>query len=323
MTSYKDARALVLGASGFIGRWVAHELHASGCEVHVLARDAEHTNMVARTIGFRGRVTECDLRDLDRVAASIQQLRPDIIFNLAGYGVGHAERDPALAERINSDLVATIAQAVTFAPRAGWRGQRIVHVGSAAEYGTNEGDLAEDSIEQPVTLYGQTKLRGTRALTGICRAHHIPGITARLFTVYGPWERPERLLPTLVRAANGHEPIPLTHGFQRRDFIYVKEAAEALLRLGVTQAPRGAIVNVVSGRLQSVREFVETAALVLGIADDRLRFGELPEREHEMWHAPVSNTLLRALTGWSPRITISDGISRTYAYSAAQYAVSA
>src|SRR5205085_11129237 len=128
------------------------------------------------------------------------------------------------------------------------------------EYGVAQGDLSESTDAAPTTLYGRSKLAGTRALTDRCRALGLNGLTARLFTVYGPEEQPGRLLPTLCTAAATQEPIELSDGRQRRDFTYIEDVVEGLLRLGVAAPNPGSVVNMATGRLTSVRSFVQTTA---------------------------------------------------------------
>jgi nucleoside-diphosphate-sugar epimerase len=134
---------------------------------------------------------------------------------------------------------------------------------------------------------------------------------ARLFTVYGPREHPGRLLPTLLRAARGDGPILLTAGAQRRDFTWVGDVVEGMLRLGVTREREPSVVNLATGELTSVREFVERAARVLGIAPERLHFGAQPTRAEEMVHDAVAIERLVARTAWRPATTIEAGVGLT------------
>jgi UDP-glucuronate decarboxylase len=100
-------------------------------------------------------------------------------------------------------------------------------------------------------------------------------------------------------------------GAQRRDFTYVEDAVEGLLRLGLCAAETAQIVNLATGRLTSVRDFVLAAASVLSIEPSRLRFGELPSRADEMEHDEVAIARLRGLVDWTPRTSIRDGVRRT------------
>jgi nucleoside-diphosphate-sugar epimerase len=192
-----------------------------------------------------------------------------------------------------------------------WPGQRIIHVGSALEYGNAGGDLRENSHCDPTTIYGRSKLAGTQSLSRSCKELGISGVTARLFTVYGPGEEGSRLLPTLIASIAEDQPIELTDGLHTRDFTYVEDVAEALLRLGLAGAVPGEVVNVATGKLTRVREFVSTAASILGLPERRLAFGALPTRPEEMKHEAVNIQRLKELTGWAPPTGIGEGVRKT------------
>jgi nucleoside-diphosphate-sugar epimerase len=139
-------------------------------------------------------------------------------------------------------------------------------------------------------------------------------MTARLFTVYGPGEHAGRLLPSILAAHRSGESLPLTEGLQQRDFTYVEDVAEGLLRLGLASVESGEAINLATGHLTTVRQFVESAAGVLGMPADRLLFGSVPVRAEEMAHDPVSIRRLEQRTGWRPPTGIRDGIGRAVAF---------
>jgi UDP-glucose 4-epimerase len=283
---YAGKPVVVLGATGFIGRWVARKLQQSGAELHCLARNQ----------------IDLSVPNVAEVLTEIfQRLRPVVIFNLVGYGVDPRERDPSLYEALNARLPHAIMEA------AGEH-QNVVHTGSALEYGSIAGDLEESGPVNPPNIYGRSKLAGTLAVAG---ANNKRGITARLFTVYGPGEHSGRLLPSLIDAARTGIPLDLTAGNQQRDFTYVEDVAESLLKLGAVGPIPGRTVNVATGRLTSVRAFAETAARILAIPKKNLRFGAIPARAEEMSHNPVSIERLRQATGAVPSTDIEDGIRRT------------
>ena len=186
-----------------------------------------------------------------------------------------------------------------------------MHTGSALEYGICSGDLSETTEAKPTTLYGRSKLAGTLALQHSSAKHGISSITARLFTVYGPGERAGRLLPSLLEIARNGGVLELTSGLQQRDFTYLEDVVEGLLRLGTIRTPPGEIVNLATGQLTSVRGFAETAARVLGIPPEKLHFGAIPVREEEMAHRPVATGKLQKMIHWVPTTTIAQGIQNT------------
>lgn len=316
---YRGARVLVLGASGFIGRWVARALAESGACLTLAVRNAAEAGPVLRRWGVQADLWEVDLESDEALRRLCHSVAPSIAFNLAGYGVDPRERDEALAVALNVRLVERLARRLGERPASSWPGQRLVHAGSALEYGDLPGVLDEAAAARPTTLYGRSKLAGTRALARVGRATGVKALTARLFMVYGPGEHPGRLLPLLTRAAHDDTDIPLTSGEQRRDFTYVEDVAVGLLRLGLIPASVSLTVNLATGRLTRVRDVVELAARELGIREDRLKFGLLPTRPEEMSRVTgVSTDRLRELTGWVPATSPATGIRRAVTWGRVQ-----
>jgi len=303
--NYWRVRAVVLGASGFIGRWVARKLEETGAETYLVVRQT------ASAADGQGAVFQADLAQPEAVADIFKRVRPAIVFNLAGYGVDPSERDADASEKINARLPLTICREAARWKDGGWPGQHVIHVGSALEYGEVSGDLREDGPAHPTTVYGQTKLQGTLHIAKCAKTLGLRAITARLFTVYGPGEHRGRLLPSLMEAAHARKPIDLTAGTQLRDFTYVEDAADGLLRLGLAEAKAGEVVNLATGRLTTVRLFAETAARVLEMPMENLKFGAIPTRAEEMRHDPVAVERFREITGTVPATGIEEGIRRT------------
>jgi nucleoside-diphosphate-sugar epimerase len=311
MNQYSGKCVLVVGASGFIGRWVARALTAVGADLHLLVRDANAMQALCAPYAINGHIHTVDLRDTAAIQGVYNAVRPALTFNLAGYGVDRDERDQVTAYQINRDAVVSLANAAAVVADPNWEGLQFVHVGSALEYGIIGGDLSEISTPKPTTLYGLSKLAGTTALTTICHRQQLRGVTARLFTVYGPGEHSGRLLPSLLALKHEMTPLPLSEGMQKRDFTYVNDVAMALLRLGLCQTTSETVFNVATGKLTTVRQFVQTAAATLNIPDTLLQFGALPTRPEEMVHDPVAITRLRQLLTWVPQTTIGDGVRQT------------
>ena len=309
--AWDRARVLVFGATGFIGTWVARRLGRQGAHVTLAVRNRDAAATLEAELGPRATAVDVDVCDDARVASVLRAVRPHVTFNLAGYGVDHAERDAGAANRVNAEFVGVLCAAVAAHRDRQWMGQALVHAGSQLEYGPIGGDLREDVEPSPTTMYGRSKLAGTRALADRAVAHGLPALTARLFMVYGPGEHHGRLLPTLIEAATSGASVPLTSGTQQTDFVYVEDIADGLLRLACARAEPGAIVNLASGRLTTIRAFAEQAAALLGIPGARLRFGALPQRPETLRYEPVSNAKLRALTGWVPSTNVTEGIRQT------------
>ncbi len=312
LSGYSGVRVALLGASGFIGRWVARALSGQGADLVLIVRDRHSTELLADSCGFHGEIVEMDMSNATAISRLFERIRPAITFNLAGYGVDPSERDERTMQAINVELVETVADAVAFTRNAAWHSQTLVQAGSALEYGSTRGELSEDSPANPVNEYGRSKLAATHALSRRGAETGLRAVTARLFTVYGPGEHRGRLLPSLIEAARNGTSLPLTAGDQQRDFCYVDDVAEGLLRLGLGDAAPGETVNLATGRLTSVRSFALLAARTLSIPAERLEFGAMPTRDDEMWHGRVNVDRFERITGWLPPIGIEEGIRRTW-----------
>ncbi len=292
-----DGPALVLGATGFIGRWVVRELLGRGTPVVGVIRSPRRCRDV---FGGWPTTPEFVTVDLGRAGSGrdvIGDLRPSVVFNLAGYGVDREERDERLAERLNAELVRELADAC--APSGAATGTRLIHAGSALEYGTAGGLLSEQTTPEPTTLYGRTKLAGTLAITDAARKSGLKGVTARLFTVFGDGEHPGRLFPSLVDAAETGAAVSLTDGEQRRDFAWAGDVASLLVDLSAAPFSPGEIVNLATGRMHSVAAFIRACAAQLRLTNEQLHFGALPTRAEEMQHEGVAVERLQELVGYT------------------------
>lgn len=305
------ARAVVLGASGFIGRWVARRLTLEGTALWCTARDPVGAARIFEQYEVTSTLCRLDVLATEDLAHLLREVKPHVVFNLAGYGVDQRERDPDLARAINQETVRTLVDLVPRVRDPAWRGLSLVHTGSALEYGEVGGDLSEESVPNPTTVYGRTKLAGTEILADAERRGAIRAVAARLFTVYGPGEHAGRLLPTLLNAASSTARVALSSGTQRRDFTYVEDVAIGLSRLAAGSGPMPAVMNLATGKLTTVREFIALAASALGIAGDRLGFGDVPQRAEEMQHSAVSVDRLRSALGWVPGTSIPAGVQAT------------
>jgi nucleoside-diphosphate-sugar epimerase len=304
-------RVLVLGASGFIGRWVVRALLERGAQV--LAQVREPRRLSAWHAGG-AEVLVADLAATKSGTELLERAAPELVFNLLGFGVAKDERDPLLHQRLNALLVLELL----FALRKGgsWSGPRLVHVGSALEYGDAR-TLDEEATPRPREPYGRAKSVATAAIADM-RAE-VASVVVRPFTVYGPGERPGRLVPTLMAARHAAGRIPLSSGHQKRDFVYVEDVARALVELSELPAETlqsgrypfdAPCLNLASGALTPVREFVLALADEFGIARERLGFGDLPPLLEEMHHPPVPVERLQAALGWRPSSDPRAGLRR-------------
>jgi len=157
-------------------------------------------------------------------------------------------------------------------------GARVVNAGSSSEYGQQDHAPSESERVEPNSLYAITKVAATQLCRLAAATYGQCAITLRFYSIYGPWEEPGRLMPTLVqRALTGHLP-PLVDPDIARDFVWVQDACEAFLAAaGADLQDPGAVLNVASGTQTTLRTLVDLARGMFKIEAEPA-WGTMPQR---------------------------------------------
>ena len=304
MSAASSRRTLVTGAGGFVGANLVRRLLADGHEVVAVTRPGSSE---WRLEGVRSDVRELslDLRDTEAAARAIDSSRPEWVFHLAAHGAYSWQDDPA--QIMETNVVATVA--LVDACRAVGC-ESFVNAGTSSEYGFKDHPPAEDEVLEPNSAYAVGKVAATLYCRHVARSGGLKASTARLYSVYGPYEEPRRLVPTLIVHGMRGELPPLVGPDVARDFVAADDAVEALLLVALHEGEPGAIFNVGSGTQTSIRELVDVARRTLSI-DAEPEWGSAPERSWDTstWVADTRRTANEL--GWRPRLGIEDGFART------------
>jgi nucleoside-diphosphate-sugar epimerase len=284
-------RILLTGATGFIGREIVRPLWATGAEIHTLGRtDPGVPGVSHHPVDLLG------ASDLDAVRA----IGATHLVHLAW----HPGRDFWTAPANLEWVEASVRLVRAFAAGGG---RRAVVAGSCAEYAWGAARLDETtSAIAPTTLYGTAKASLRALLAKAAPELGLSLASARIFFPYGPLERPQRLLGTLLHAMRRGEVAHFSAGYQRRDFIHVQDAAAAIT--AILAAPIEGAVNVASGTAVEVRRFVEMAAEFAGMTD-RVVFSTQPLPASE---PPVIEGAVERLiggTGYRPGFRLAEGLA--------------
>ncbi len=294
-------RVLITGGSGFIGANLARVEIAAGNEVHLLLRDEAR---LWRLAGLQGLYVpqRGDLRDADAVRRAVMASRPDVVYHLATHGAYPSERDRATILATNLAGTVNVLEAL-----AGREYQALVHTGSSSEYGHKDGPMRESDVLEPRTDYGVTKA----AATLLCQSEAYRGraaCTVRVFSAYGPWEEPSRLVPFVLESCLKGIAPKVTAGTQPRDFIHVDDVVD-LIRLAARMPEcRGKILHAGTGRDCTVRQMIETIHAVCGGPAPIFGAEQTRADEPRRWVASIEATT--ALTGWTPRYDLPGGLGQ-------------
>lgn len=297
--------ALVTGATGFLGSVLVDRLLADQVEVTALVRSNSRAFHQLARPGVR--VVEVDSWDATTLATKFKDIRADVLFHLASYGVQQDQRDPGQMIDGNIGLVTTLLQAAAHLPL-----RLFIHTGSCSEYGFPETEgrlIAETHALRPVSLYGAAKAASV-VFGGVLAARlEIPFVTLRLFGVFGPHESPQRVMPYLIRHLENNLPVDLTPGGQVRDFLFEEDVANAFVAAAKSdEIELYNTYNVCSSLPARIREVGERIADEMGKPRELLRWGDRPYRSDEpMWLVGDYQKFARA-TSWCPTISWRDGV---------------
>jgi len=296
-------RTLVTGATGFVGSYLTRQLLQAGHEVAVVCRPQSDLTRLGDAVSSIHRL-HGDLRNLAEMESAIRSFAPEVIFHLAWHGVGNQQRNDA--QQIDFNLpgsLALVRLAIELDCRA------FVGLGSQAEYGPQNTIIDEWAPTRPTTMYGAAKLSTCLLSQQIAAASAMRFVWLRLFSSYGPGDSPDWMIPQLIHKLLRGERMALTAGEQRWDYIFVSDAAAAIARCGFEQQAQG-IYNLGSGEAHTIRSIVESIrdqidpTLPLG-------FGEVPYRPDQVMHLQANIDRLRADTGWSPQVSLAEGLRQT------------
>jgi dolichol-phosphate mannosyltransferase len=298
-------RALVTGATGFVGANLARALLLEGYEVHLLAH---HQDQTWRIDSIRGdaRLHEGDLCDCASVDRIVRQARPELVFHCAVYGAYSWQES---AERMVQTNVLGTMNLLQACLAAGVEG--VVNTGSSSEYGYKDHAPAEDEWLEPNSEYALTKASATMYCRWLAQSKSFAVTTLRLYSVYGPYEDPGRLIPTLIRCGLAGKLPPLVHPEIARDYVSVDDVCRAYL-LAAARPPggeAGAIYNVGTGTQTSIREAVEIARRTLGLTCEP-EWGSMPDRRWDTSTWVADARKIERDLGWRPAHTFEQGFRR-------------
>jgi len=292
---------IITGAIGFVGANLAGRLLQDGHKIHLLVRQGYNPWRIEAILPDV-RLHEVNFDDEIVLTSVVGKIQPDWIFHLAAHGAYPSQTD--LRQMVQTNIMGTI-NLVEACLRIGF--EAFVNTGSSSEYGFKDYAPSETEWLEPNSHYAVTKASATLycCYTAQSRGVHIP--TLRLYSVYGPYEEPTRLMPTLIMRGLKGELPPLVNPDVAHDYVYVEDVIEAYL-LSATQPNQklGAVYNVGTGVQTSLRQAVDIARRVMNIRVEPV-WETMSNRKWDINVWVADNQKIRAELGWQPRHTFEQG----------------
>lgn len=301
-------KSIVTGAAGFVGSHLADRLLAMGHEVVGIdsftdsyARHLKERNLSDAKGHERFQLIDGDLLDIDLDALLVSA---DHVFHLAGQAGVRPSWGSQFAVYLRNNIAAT-QRLLEAAKRAELR--TFVFASSSSIYGNAKRlPVTEETLPQPVSPYGVTKLAAEHLCSLYHRVYRVPTVSLRYFTAYGPRQRPKMAIQRFLSASmNGEQVTVFGDGTQTRDFTFVDDVVEANVR--ALEAPADErIFNVCGGSRISVNDLIELVGEATG---KPLAIQYEPAAKGDALHTLGDNSLAQQHLGFSPKTSLADGLA--------------
>jgi UDP-glucose 4-epimerase len=313
-------RCLVTGVAGFVGSHIAERLLADGHEVcgidafiDYYDRSIKEQNLERSRCWRAFRFVEGDLISMPLLSV-LEGV--DCIFHQAAQAGVRASWGKEFARYVECNVLATQRLLEAAFQIGGIK--RFVNASSSSIYGdTPLLPIQEDAPLHPVSPYGVTKLAAENLCTLYYRNFAIPTVSLRYFTVYGPRQRPDMAFHRFCKAILCNEPIHIyDDGHQTRDFTYIGDVVEANICAATSEAAVGQVMNIAGGSRVALHDVVK---LLQRISEIPLKVTFETKQHGDVRHTFADTRRAQQLIGYSPRVSLQDGLAWEFEYVQNQY----
>jgi len=287
-------KIFVTGGTGFIGRPIVDKLIAQGHIVGVLSRT------MSKAKNQKIKIINGDLANISLWKNKLKRFKPDAAIHLAWEGLpDHSVRISRKNLEFGLNLTELLAEIGC---------KRMVAIGSCWEYGLHTGKIDEEAEIKPFDPFTAAKHSFHWLGKEIAKEGNMEFIWARLFYVYGPGQHPKSLVPHLIESAKLKKLPEIRNPDAENDFVFVNDAAEAMVRLVVNPLKRD-VYNVGSGKLIHIADIIKQVSNKLNIQTNFKKAEKNYRDTAKSFYSDISK--MKKDHKWKPETSISKGVEQT------------
>lgn len=291
---------LVIGGTGFIGRYVVKEALERNFSITVLSfKEVLDEQRISKV-----KYIQADATDFQELKTKISGLDFNYAINLGGY-IDHSSFKFG-GRKVIDDHYKSVLNILEI---LNWDClQSFLQVGSSNEYGDNAAPQKEDDRERPFSPYSLAKVSASQTLQMLNQVEGFPAIVIRIFLVYGPGQTQDRFIPQIIKGCVNDEDFETSSGIHFNDFTYVEDIAVGIMDLLVCPEAIGQVVNLASGKPVRVRSIVEKVCNIVGKGNPIYGSLDRPVNNPELY---ADITKAKKLINWKPNTTLEQGLRLT------------
>lgn len=295
----------VFGAGGFIGISLFNAIFKYRKDVYAITQDPRNNwRFIVNNIPAEN-IISCDINDLSILKDTLEEYKPQTIFNLAAYGAYSKQKEYKKIYNTNFNAAISIIELLKGKGFAAY-----IHAGSSSEYGMNSAAPGEDDTLVPNSHYAVSKVAAFYSMKYYGEIEQLPVAHLRLYSAYGPWEEPDRLVPVLVAAARKKGFPNLVDPDISRDFVYIDDVCDAFILTACNiQSVKGEAFNIGTGVKTTIRQLTNLMMEEYGI-EKAPEFGNMPNRNWDVKDWFSNSEKAKQLIGWEYKTELADGMRR-------------
>lgn len=301
-------KILLTGGAGFIGSHIAELLVEKGIPVVVVDNLSRGKLLNLKRVQEKLSIYKVDITSPALMHIFQREMPTHVIHQAAQVSVQNSLEKPLLDARTNILGTLNVLECCRLAGV-----QKVVYASSAAVYGRQEGSLDEGAAQQPKSAYGLSKLTGEKYLQMYREIYGIDYVILRYANVYGPRQSLQGeggvIAIFIDRLLRGEKPVIYGDGEQTRDFVFVEDVARA--NLLALHSHGSEIVNIGTNTALTINQLLEELIRLTGI---QTKPSYKPPRPGDLKHSRLANKKAQAFLGWSPQVSLPEGLAKTIAY---------
>lgn len=309
----EEKKVLVTGSEGFIGSHLIERLIELGAEVTALVQYNSFNNWgwidtFSKEVKDSINVVTGDIREYDGMKRIIKG--QDVVFHLAALiAIPYSYLSPMAYVRTNVEGTTNVLEACRE-----YEVEKIVHTSTSETYGTAlYVPIDEKHPMQGQSPYSASKIGADKMAESFYKSFNLPVATIRPFNTYGPRQSARAVIPTIIsQILTGKTEIKLGSLSPTRDFNYVKDTAEAFIKVAESDKTIGQVINAGSNYEISIGDTVKKIINIIGkdvkILCDEERIRPEKSEVNRLW---ADNRKIKELTSWNPRYNLDDGLKET------------
>ncbi len=297
---------LIFGSSGFVGSNLLLEVLKYRNDCYAITHNPRSAWRLKLMQIPQDKILHCDITYKKSVQKLFEEIKPKTVFNLSAYGAYSKQSNTSLIYETNVLGTLNILEESENL-------NAYIHAGSSSEYGLNCETPSESSELLPNSHYSVSKISTSYLLNYFGKLKKVPCLNLRLYSIYGPWEEPDRLIPKLIEEGRKGEYPPLVNPETTRDFVYIDDCINAFVSAAINLKEDfyGESFNIGTGVKTSLLDLTENSQKLFNISKSPV-WGTMENRNWDTreWYGNYSKA--KNKIEWEPAVSLFNGLKLTY-----------